>query len=233
MVCRTTPVLFLIALALGLSHGLRAQSVTDQGFASPGQPYVFISPLKTIDPVNPGLLYGAGIKWPAGYAVELGHLRLFEHIPRAPRVEDNRGNRFHLSLRRYLNKGEQTTAPTPYIQLRTDYLRRSHRSVATFLPVTDTTELFAPAGYQDSIRVHTTTLTVNGMVGFEYPVGRFIVDLSIGLGWRWRRVRHSERIRQEDRYASFLRAEEWFTRNEPGQEVTFNIPLDLRLIYRW
>ncbi len=225
----------LLLILLGTVPHL-SLSAQDEVPATPPQPgkqfYVFVSPLKTIDRVNPGALYGVGIKWPTGYAVEVGHLYLFENIPWAERVKDNRGHRVHLGLRRYFKPEEPANVPAPYLQLRTDYLRRSHRSVASFESLPDTSELFGPI-YRDSIGVNTTILTVNGMVGMEFPVGPFIVDASIGLGWRWRRVRHTDRIRNEDAYASFVNVEEWFTRNGPGTETTFNIPLDLRLIYRF
>ncbi len=226
---------FLLLIVLGLCPCafLRAQMEIPPLPEPTSQFYVFVSPLKTIDRVNPGALYGIGMKWPTGYAVELGHLYLFENIPWADRVEDNRGHRVHLGLRLYFKPEEPDDAPAPYAQLRTDYLRRSHRAVASFQSPDDSTALFFPPAYRDSIGVETTTLTFNGMLGMEFPFGPFLIDASIGLGWRWRHVRHTDRIREEDRHAPETNVEEWFTRNDPAREATVNIPLDIRLIYRW
>ena len=191
--------------------------------------YLFLSPLKFLDPSNPGLLYGTGKVWPSGYGVEIGHLWLISTPEDREPISDLRGHRLHLGVRKYLDKAADQLSP--YLGLRLDHLRRNHRAV---VPIEDQHDPQLPqTNYLDSVRVTSRITTLNLLAGFDSRNGRFSADLFIGLGIRWRRVHHLDRTRPEDRYDYTGNAEDFFDFNEPARELTFNLPLDVRLCYRW
>lgn len=192
--------------------------------------YVFVSPLKLIDIANPGFLYGGGFRWSSGYAVEVGHLRLSSRKPEYRSRGSSTGHRFHLSLRRYFDMGRHSGLH-PYAQLRSDYMVRRHRSVETFVMERDST-LGGDLTYQDSIGVRTNILTLNAILGLEYDLGPLTIDVSFGLGVRYKRLGHTDRIRPADQQWESLFAGTLLDNpNVPRRDRTFNVPLDLRLMY--
>ncbi|PPK86680.1 hypothetical protein CLV84_3616 [Neolewinella xylanilytica] len=215
---------------LCLATPIPAQQIADSTVSAMAGNYLFLSPFKVVDQVNPGVLYGVGKIWSSGYGMEIGHLWLLPIPEEREQITDLRGHRLHLGVRRYLgNTNDRPLAP--YMGLRLDHLRRDHRAVVPIIAPDNT-----PADaytYADSIRVTARITTLNGLVGWESRHGRFSVDMFVGLGIRWRRVVQLDRIHPEDAYFGEGNAEDFFDYSDPARQTTFSIPLDLRFFYRW
>ena len=219
-----------VALFLCTFPSLAAQSLAQTAPEGRVRPYLAGSPLKVFEPVNRGLLGAAGLVWPAGWSAEIGYLWLIPQDNELVNVDNQRGGRMHLTARRYFVQRPETPL-VPFVQLRGDLLRRTHRTVATFEEgETADRELIL---YQDSVGVDTRTRTLNLMVGLDWSMSRhFSVELSAGVGKRFRRVSYFDRIRPGDREFKNYR-DLADLRNDVGEFNTFNLPVDLRLIYRW
>ncbi|WP_116105729.1 hypothetical protein [Lewinella sp. IMCC34191] len=218
--------LLLFCFPLEVVYGQVVRDSTPSNLAGN---YIFLSPLKVLDGSNPGILYGAGKIWPSGFGAEIGHLYLISTPEQREPISDLLGDRLHLGIRKYLVR--QAERLSPYVGLRLDHLRRNHRAV---VPIDGRNNAqVVEATYLDSVRVESRITTLNVVAGMDSRNGRISADLLIGLGIRWRRVNHLDRIRPGDRYDYEGYAEDFIDFNQPARETAFSIPFDVRMIYRW
>ena len=212
------PLVFLLLCLLAPAPDLRAQSAAVRAPA----PYVFLSPLKAVEPVNRGLLGGGGYAWASGWAAEGGYLWLFPRDPEAGRMTDQRGHRFHAALRRYVYL-PRAPALSPFVQLRTDRLYRRHR---TRWSDDD------PARPDPPFDVLTRTTTANLMAGLDYAFGHLSLEFSLGFGYRWRHVRYvGGPAAARPPYPTD--PSYWYVRDRPGRNTSLSLPIDLRVLYHW
>ena len=211
------------------SSSLAAQSLAQMAPAGGFHPYIAISPLKAMDPVNTGLLGAAGVTWSSGWAIEAGYLWLFPIDPAVENLREQRGKRYHVTTRYYFLRRPDTPL-VPFLQLRGDLLRRTHQTTLTFLEEEVDGQLFI---YEDSVGVDTRTQTLNLMVGVDWALTSHVaVEFSAGIGSRYRRVSYFDRIREGD--PQYEQGGDFFDlRNDVGNFRTVNFPVDLRFIYRW
>ena len=201
---------------------------------APGRIYVFLSPLKVVDLSNPGILYGVGSSVGRKLGIEFGHEMLFTKLRKVPSARNTRGNRFHLAVRRYLAYPSREKT-RHYLQFRGDLLNRRHESIVSILPAEDQYNGLTTL-YQDSVTVASRIITLNAIFGAEQSLGEhFAIDISAGLGARFKYVRHRDRIDPSDIFFEEEGGDgDFFARNKPERRGGyFNIPVDIRLLYRF
>ncbi|WP_116124224.1 hypothetical protein [Lewinella sp. IMCC34183] len=224
---RFLPIIVLVICAASVMSG---QSIAETAPEGRLRPYVAWSPPKLLEPVNRGLLGAVGLVWPAGWSAEVGYLWLLPQDEPTVNVSDQRGGRLHLTGRRYFVQRPETPL-VPFVQVRGDLLWRTHRTVATFQEETETGEFIL---HDDSVGVDTRTRTLNLMVGADWAItAHLAVEFSAGVGTRFRRVRHVDSAYGSDTEYRLFLEDAWDSRNNVGEFTTFNLPFDLRLIYRW
>ncbi len=222
--------LFPFLLLTLLSAALGSQLLAERAPLPAPQPYLFISPLKAVEPINRGVLFGGGVLCPSGWGAEAGYLQLFRYDPVGYNIQDQHGYRIQLGLRRYFLHRPNTPL-VPFLSVRTDYLRRSHLTEGGFV----TRDIQGNDYYQsDTTGVVAKVYTLNLIGGVDWAIGRHLaIEFSGGLGYRWRDVQLADRSRPEDYRIAGGGGFDFDFRNDVGRNQVLNLPLDIRLLYRW
>jgi hypothetical protein len=182
--------------------------------------YLALSPAKVLDPLHDGILYGVGLRTATGWAVEAGHVFIFQRNRRWwGRRSVDQGQRLHLGLYRYIaySPGQKFE---PFIGLRVDYLWADYTYTYGdgfwgFLSITPS-EGNATVGLQDRV------LVLNAIGGLSINVSdRVAFGGHLGLGARYRYSRF-----RDEGYSPPANQDPPFT----GYIMRLNVPVDLRVL---
>jgi hypothetical protein len=86
-------------------------------------------------------------------------------------------------------------------------------------------------GYDDSFKVTKRTYSVNACAGLVVPIHRFLIDISAGLGVKYRDVTHSGRINPNDKMIPPRHPNVYYAATNEGQYFTPNLLLTIRIAY--
>ncbi len=86
-------------------------------------------------------------------------------------------------------------------------------------------------GYDDSFKVTKRTYSVNACAGLVVPIHRFLIDISAGLGVKYRDVTHSNRINPNDKMIPPRHINVYYAATNEGQYFVPNLLLTFRVAY--
>jgi len=188
-----------------------------------------ITPLKTINFVNPGL--ELGFEWlnsqkfssqfSATYIFPMSVWDIKEKF-----IPDMKGFALSLEEKYYLNRH----APNGiYLGLEFGYLNNKYNAIYDFEDSNTPDSLYYIAGYSDSIFIKKQTYSLNLKLGYQQIIKRLSFEIFLGLGVRYKDVRHFDRIKPEDVFASPIEPNIYYIADMEGKYWTISIPINFKI----
>jgi len=118
----------------------------------------------------------------------------------------------------------------PYTSLELNYMKNKYRDIERFVindNYSDTT--YFNSLYVDSIGIKKQTLSVNLKFGYQYFIKRFSFDFYIGIGIRYKDVKHFDRIDPEDEMEIPREPDIYYISNQKGHFWTLCMPMNFRI----
>ncbi|HKG08001.1 MAG TPA: hypothetical protein VKB19_16155 [Pedobacter sp.] len=188
-----------------------------------GSSQISFSPLRLIDPVNPGLELGLERTYGRRLSTQLsvGYMKDFFNL-----YEYFNGWRVAVEERIYLNPAREGKK---YLAIDVVHMNVDYGDDSYFQ--TDTTK--NASYYTDTFDVSRKSWSFNIRAGIKYPFKRFFIDLSAGLGVKYRMTARSGfneagGIEREPRHPNAR-----FEANKEGNFLTLSVPANVRVGYRF
>lgn len=176
-----------------------------------------ISPLRILDPVNPGFELSYERLHSKRFSTQLSFARLTNVI--AKHYPDFRGYRISLEEKYFLKAASKTSRYISVDMIHTD---------SNFEDMTTFRDTVNNMNNTETFSVTRKTTSFNFKYSKQLELNRFILDVCIGMGIKYRDVVHKNRTLptipiKEPEILSSSKAE--------GKNVTLNLPLNLKLGY--
>lgn len=222
MTARRPPILIVKPLLLfGFLMGF---ACTVWGQAAIKSNQLKFSPLKIVDLVNPGIEISYERLYAKRHSSQITIGRMLETFNTSA-FEDYSGWRAAIEQKYFLQKqADRRYVSAEFAFLHVDYVDASNFSKDT--------SLNSPT-YLDTFGVARKTYTLNFKYGIQVPYKRFILDISAGLGIKFKRV---SRLDVNDRNAferGPVHPNAYFMANKEGSYFSLNVPIVLRVGYQF
>jgi hypothetical protein len=154
-----------------------------QGRSSDKTNQIKISPVRLVDPVNPGLEFNYEKFYAKQYSSQLS-VAYMKDLFKVTAFDGYKGLRVSLEERYYHlpKKTQQPYYSGELVYLKVDYTDRSSYRKDT--------ALLTPQ-YADTFHVAKQTLSLNLKYGIQIPIKRSMIDISFGLGIKYKMVRRT------------------------------------------
>ncbi len=220
---RILPVILFFAWSIAAVVHAAAQDTTS--FIYPRHQFK-VNPLKPIGLVNPGLELAYELRYAKHFSTLVSGGVLGNFLDTAP-YEAYSGYRFSLE-QKYLY-------PVPalgfwlYPSLSAVYNTIDLEDVGMFIDTNNT----APAyeGYLDTFSMHKETFSVNANLGMVIPIRHFVIDISGGLGVKYRSITHHDRIEPRDILKTPRHPNVYHEAEKESNVPTMNVLLCIRVGY--
>ncbi len=194
-----------------------------------------LSPYRLIDPVNPGLeiSYERRHGQRLSTQIALGYMT-DNHIRGFTPYDSYEGVRIGLEEKFYLTPESRAKS---YFSLDLAYLNVRIRDTESFThphmyTIDDSSYYYYDYyTYTDQFTVHKQTFAVNVKYGVQVPVWKFVMDFSVGVGFKIKKIRHSDRENSLDDLYEEDRHMLWGSATEAGTFRMLNFPLNVRVGY--
>ena len=201
---------------------LSALSGFGQGGFSEGKNQLKLSTLRLIDFVNPGIELSYERRQTARFSTQLS-VGLMNDCFKLTPFTDYRGTRFSLE-EKYFPKNKRSNQ---YYSVEAAYLNVWYKTNSYFI---QDTALRTPE-YNDSFQVAKKTFSLNLKYGIQIPMRRFLIDISVGIGIKYRQVKRMD-VKDPKAYEVTSRHPNAYEfANKEGNYFTGNVPFNLRLGY--
>lgn len=140
---------------------------------------------------------------------------------------DIKGYRLSIEEKYYLKK----SAPLgPYMSFEVNYLNNQYKDIWNF-EVNNNYPNSANkfSYYTDTIGINKQTYSFNLKLGYQSIFKRLAIDFYIGLGLRYKDVRHFDRINPTDEMEMPMHTNIYYYSNLDGKYWTLSIPLNIRI----
>ena len=181
-------------------------------------------PMRLLDPVHSG--------------IELAYERkLNPHIALQPSVvlfvknnfnkeyENFKGRRLALEGKYYFPYRVRNS----YVSVEAAFLKNSFTTVGSFEHDSTLTSRFYY--YSDSILIRRNTAVLNIRTGRLLILGRFVTDISLGIGLRFRKVVHEGRLSPGDKLSPPRHPNIPYEANREKKDAVFNLPFNIGIGY--
>ncbi len=129
-----------------------------------------------------------------------------------------KGFRVALEERFYFKK----SAPFgPYIALEVDYLKNSYNHDSNFI--------FDFSNYRDTVSIKKENYSFNFKIGHQIIIKQFSIDLYAGLGFRYKNVKHFNKMNPEGEIERPRHPNIVSISNQEGKYSALSIPLNVRI----
>lgn len=141
---------------------------------------------------------------------------------------DAKGFRFALGQK--LLFGIDVQEPS-FFGLEIDYLNRRYNELWEFgvQPHWGVDSALLVNNYVDSFRVHRQTTSVNLIWGKQYTFGQLLFEFYLGLGVRYRDVRHSQRIESTQKMVHPRTLNIFYSVGREGHSWSVSVPFNFRV----
>lgn len=179
---------------------------------------IFFSPFKLLDPVNPGV----ELSYEKAYCQKWATHVAATYVIQITGVDRNvSGYRLQVEQKYFY---------------RTSVKRRQYFSAGLSYGITkldDKIRYYDWANnitYRDSFSVSRRNTSFNIKWGRQYHAGRFVFDLAVGAGLKYRHVTHKDRSipHEVPEHYSMI-----YSANREAKEATFNLPASFKIGYRF
>lgn len=197
-----------------------------------------ITPLKIIGFYNPSIELSYERKTSKSFSTQLMASYLFTNLPSSLFNERNdydvSGFRVAIEEKYYLR---QSAIQGSYLGFEADYLDMNYKTVEDFISdnipanVVINGNIVRTPFYTDTIDIKRQTLSFNFKYGYQTIRNRISVDFFIGMGVKFRKVEHSNRINPNDRLEVPFLGNVRYSRNFEATVATLSFPLNIRVGY--
>jgi hypothetical protein len=87
--------------------------------------------------------------------------------------------------------------------------------------------------YTDTFTVRKVTLALNLRMGYQIRIDNMLIDISMGLGLKYKNIIHDERINPNDEMERSRNFNLYYLSNREGRYLTVNVPINFTLAYRF
>ncbi len=186
-----------------------------------------LTPLKLVGLLNPAIELSYERKTGKHFATQLMVSYL---LPGYSEGYDEQGEGYKIGLEeRYYY---QTSAMKGfYLAWQIDYMQKKHKSQFIF-EIPDTSLL--RISYTEKVDVRKKTFSVAPKIGYQtFYKNRWLIDVYMGIGLRWREVKHFNRARPEDPYANYKNIGLNQTFNEETNAIKWFLFLPMNIRIGW
>jgi hypothetical protein len=196
----------------------------------PGAKGIFkVTPLKAINFVNPGLELSYEWRNNQKFSSQVGvsyisPTSVWDYL--VDYEPNMRGFSASFEERYYLKR------PSPhglYLSFELSYLKNNYNAIHYFIDKDSLNTNYNYNGYRDSIYIKKQTFSMNLKIGYQFFVKRISFDIYLGLGARYKDVRHFDRIRPEDVFESPRHPSIYYISDLEGKYWTASIPLSFKI----
>lgn len=189
-----------------------------------------INPVKAVSPIYSGVEVSLEKRTGSSFSTQLTGAYLFRNPVWRPKDDiDHRIKGFQAGVeeRYYLKR----SAPLgPYLALDFSYLKTQFKEDWLFVDgesFVDSTLYYET--YVDTFGIKKQTYSLNFKYGYQYVIKRFTLDMSIGMGIRYKDVVHIDRKNPEDLPESHNEPDFYQISNESGKRWTASFPFNIRI----
>lgn len=182
-----------------------------------------ISPIRIIDPINPGIELGYEKFYAKRYSTQLS-AGIMREVLNSESFDDYKGVRLSIEEKYFqkMDDRQRTYVSTELVVLKVNYSTSS-------LFIKDTA-LRTPA-YGDTFAVAKQTLALNLKYGIQIPVKSFVIDFSVGVGIKYKITKRSGLFDANAYQQTARDANAYDMANAEGKYLTFNLPLNVKFGY--
>lgn len=191
---------------------------------------VKITPLKIVGLFSPSIELSYERRTSRRFSTQLMASYLLPNSPIAREREFNpdiKGFNVAVEERYYLKKSK---AFGPYVSFELNYLKNQYKGIWNFGVKdmrTDTTSLFV--NYPDTFGIKKQTYSFNFKLGYQLMVKRIAIDFYAGLGFRYKDVKHFDRINPNHVMEDPRHPSAFYITNLEGKYWTVSIPLNIKI----
>lgn len=120
-----------------------------------------------------------------------------------------------------------------YISVDLDVLTCHFQRTAAFKYLAQADSVSFVDDYTDTIGIQRKTATLSLRYGVQVYINRFVLDLYVGLGCRYRSVTHTDKLREDVVLWKPLEPNLSYALTVEGKYYTFNVPVGLKIGYRF
>ncbi|MFD2871072.1 hypothetical protein ACFS5N_01250 [Mucilaginibacter ximonensis] len=213
--------LFLLFLFILQADFALAQNKPD---THPNQ--IFVSPIRLIDPINPGIQIGYQRNYAEKWATVVEVARMTQITPDFY-YADYKGWRYQLEQKYFLPNTDDLKFRT-YVAVDLAYLNVNFNHNETFAADTGRN---TPT-YSEKVHVLKTRLAGNAKYGMQIALKRFVFDFAAGVGGVYRKVKYTGMSNPNAVYR-YTGIDMNFDSegSKPGDDLLPNVALDVRIMY--
>lgn len=194
---------------------------------------LLLSPLRLIDPVNPGLLIFYQRRISDRQSIELGAMPVFEIFPSVTDFKNCRGFRFSFEAKRHFGDKKRLYWSCEAVAQSMRYKLLGvlcERIQVDSLGYSETGEVEA----RETFSVKRNMFMLNSKLGVFIPLNRFVIDISFGLGVKLKDIRHYNRVLDGLKPKCLATGGEYipsWDASREGQRYTLSLPLKMAVGY--
>lgn len=209
---------------------LLSRPADGQSSVSPYRHQLKFSPLRLVDPINPGAELSFERLLDHRNSLQVSYAYMTDPFGTAYPYTHYKGHRFAAEQKRFLTnkRGERF-----YASLELVYSTVHYPTVGWFEKKgagNDTATVYRP--YADSIHLYRRTLSLNGRAGYHlFFFKHFVWDVAVGFGLKYRNVLHGGRLIPDDVLVPPRHPNAHYMAEQAGKSVTVNLPFTFKIGY--
>ena len=178
---------------------------------------------KLIDPINSGIEMSYERRFTKRLATQFTVAYLF-NLNKVPPFTNYIGiklaieEKYYLKYRKYSQK---------YVSMDFVYNNIKYNTIANFTHKSSNDTIIRT--YDDSIKVSKNTYSLNHKFGVIFYIKRLVIDLSIGVGLKYRDAKHTGRLYESDFLTKSLNPNTIYYSNIEGKDFLINVPINIKI----
>lgn len=215
------PKVFILGISIIILFSNKGYSQHTTGRAAG---YLKLSPLKLLDPVNPGLELAFELQYNQKHASQLSFTYQHSFLPEKT-ITGYGGFKGAFEQKYFLQKKK---AQNRFIATELAWSKVHYTTQADFL-----LDAADPGSkYTDSFRIDKKNYSINFKYGFQFITKRFLVEFSAGLGMKYKSSSRSGLLYPGKYELQSVDPNVYRMANREGNIFILNVPVGFRLGYR-
>ncbi|GAB3926048.1 hypothetical protein [Mucilaginibacter myungsuensis] len=192
------------------------------------------SPIRIADPVNPGVELGYERFYAENWSTQISVGYMKDLIRQTPFI-NYRGNRLSIEQKYFMERGKRKAT---YLAFEFVLLKADYGYNGTFGYDTATVQKvkygnYYDVNYTDRYEVDKQTLAFNTKYGWQIPLKNFILDITAGLGVKYRMVSRSGIANPNDGEAKSRHPNVYEMANKEGNTWGISVPVNIKIGYQF
>ena len=180
---------------------------------------------KLIDPINSGIEMSYERRFTKRLATQFTCAYLF-NLNKVPPFTNYIGVKLAIEEKYYLNHRKYSQK---YVSMDFAYNNIKYNTIANFTHNSSNDTIIRT--YNDSIQVSKNTYSLNHKFGVIFYIKKLVIDLSIGVGLKYRDAKHAGRIHESDYLTKSLSPNTIYYSNIKSKDFLLNVPITIKIGY--